>query len=435
MSQNRFSAMNVCGTRYTRSLRLVSSVLNFCSFSNTTHSVKRLTKNDIDSYIRDSLDNFDDVELAPYRINGFVLGTSYQDAHIDFSQYSEDNNGIFVNFNEEKRKSPLFTPNAKFSSIFKKGFRALKDEYVDEGWNPRIKIITDILKYGFIPEKEIHEMCLQKVRYLPNQIREELYITTILTNHLFSRLTSVGGYLRFVANNNTDKSKFEICPCRYCDDEILLGNTGIGSEYLFYGRPDVKLYTLGGDIFNIVYPSDNNGNSHIEEMDGPDISDSDDNNTSQALRCRKNISKFISQVITFSFYQRSLQKRQNKKFTSTLIPTLAVTENHFDIYIYDCENDILLRNYGEPIPLWNEEPSKSMYETLNMSSVLMLWMVLNHMTFTPCLSDEDMNRLSGTCDFLPHISQARKQLIENTVDQKKRFHPIKQDGERELLSV
>lgn len=351
--------MNVCRTKLTHSLsclRLVSSVLNCSSFS-TAHSVKILTKNDIDSYISDSLDNFDDVELAPCRINGFVLGTSYQDAHIDFSQYSEDNNGIFMNIKEEKRKFPLLTQKTKFSSVFEKGFKALKDEYCDYGWNPRMKIATDILKYGFIPEKEFHEMCLQKVHYLPNQICEELYITTILTNHLFSRLTSVGGYLRFVANNSSEKSKFEICPCRYCDDEILLGNTGIGSVYLFYGRPDVKLYTLGGDIFNIVYPSDVIDNSYLEEMDGPDISDSEDNNTSQALRYRKNISKFISQVITFSFYQRSLQKRQNRKFTSTLIPTLAVTENHFDLYIYDCKNDILLRNYGEPIPLWNEEPS------------------------------------------------------------------------------
>lgn len=170
-------------------------------------------------------------------------------------------------------------------------------------------------------------------------------------------------------------------------------------------------------------------------MDGPDIRDSEYNNTSHALRNRKNISKFISQVITFSFYQRSLQKTKEKKCTSSLIPTLAVTENHFDIYVYDCENDILLRNYGEPIPLWNETPSESTYETLNISSVLMLWMVLNHMTLQPCLSDEDMNRLQGTCDFLPHISQARKQLIRNTVDQKKRFHPVKQEGERELLSM
>ncbi|XP_063409741.1 uncharacterized protein LOC134693002 [Mytilus trossulus] len=427
-----FSAMIVCGTKLARSPRLVSSAFH-CSFSSTTHSAQKLTKNALDSFISDSLDNFSDVELAPYRINGFVLGTSFQDAYIDYSQYGEDNNGTFMNLNEEKHNTSLFTPKIKFSSIFEKSFKALKYERVDDGWSPRIKIVTDILKYGFIAEKEFHEMCLQKVRYIPNQIHEELYITTILTNHLFSRLTSVGGYLRFVANNNTDKSKFEMCPCRHCDDEILLGNTGIGSEYLFYGQPDVKLYTQGGDFFNIVYPSEDN--RYLEEMDGPNISDSDNYNTSHALRYRKNISKFISQVITFSFYQRSLQKRKHIKFTSTLIPTLAVTENHFDIYMYDCENDILLRNYGEPIPLWNEAPSESTYETLNMSSVLMLWMVLNHMTLPPCLSDEDMNNLKGTCDFLPHISQARKQLIENTVDQKKRFHPVKPDGERELLSM
>ncbi|VDI42871.1 Hypothetical predicted protein [Mytilus galloprovincialis] len=428
-----FSAMIVCGAKFARSLRLVSSAFH-CSFSSTKHSTYRLTKNDVNSYISDSLDNFDDVELAPYRINGFLLGSSFQDAYIDYSQYCEDDNATKRNLNEEKRFTSLFTPKIKFSSIFEKSFKALKDERVDDGWNPRIKIVTDILKYGFIAEKEFHEMCLQKVRYIPNQICEELYITTILTNHLFSRLTSVGGYLRFVANNNTDKSKFEMCPCRYCDDEILLGNTGIGSEYLFYGQPDVKLYTQGGDFFNIVYPSDDNINSdsYLEEMDGPDIRDSEYNN---ALRYRKNISKFISQVITFSFYQRSLEKRKEKKCISNLIPTLAVTENHFDIYMYDCENDILLRNYGEPIPLWNEAPSESTYETLNMSSVLMLWMVLNNMTLPPCLSYEDMNRLKGTCDFLPHISQARKQLIENTVDQKKRFHPIKQDGEIELLSM
>lgn len=422
-----------------RSIPNLVSVLH--RFSSAAYGFKRLSKDEIDNCIRESLDKFDDVEFAPYRIKTFVLGTSFNSAHVDFVQYSEDVDGNYVDLDEEKRRRQLFTPKIAFSSIFENGFKALGGECGGSGWNSRIKIVTDVLKYGFIPDKDFHEMCLRKVRYVPNQSSEELYITTILTNHLLSKLTTVGGYLCFIANDYANKPNFQICPCRYCDDEILFGNTGIGSEFLWYGRPDIMLYTLGGGNFNVVCPSDEDDITDLSdlmiEMESPDISVVEGKSKSAALRYRKNMTQFISQVITFSFYQAALQKKQKRTTSSrcTLIPTLAISGSHFDIYIYDSENDILLRNYGKPIPLWNEISSESTYVTLNMSSVLMLWMVLNHMTLKPSLSQEDMHKVRGTCNFLPHIPNERKLLIENTMARKKRFYPLRKGEERELLSL
>lgn len=142
------------------------------------------------------------------------------------------------------------------------------------------------------------------------------------------------------------------------------------------------------------------------------------------LRNPRNISKFVSQAITFSFYQKYYQLKINKNKSNilpvTLIPTLAINGTHFDIYLYDHEHDILLRNKGPPIPLWrNEYPEAE----LDMSSVLKIWMVLNHLTLPTSLEEHIVQELKGSFDFLHALSSEHKTMIGQTIGMRNRFYP------------
>ena len=149
---------------------------------------------------------------------------------------------------------------------------------------------------------------------------------------------------------------------------------------------------------------------------------------SNYLRYGNNIQQFVSQCITFSIYQKVFQLRKPKLVSSniTLIPSIAISAESFDIYMYDSKNDILLRNMGDPIPLWTTTlgPDGIHRRSLNLSSILKLWMVINHMIIKPTLSQSVISSLRGTCNFLNHLTTDYLAEIEGTISMKPRFDPL-----------
>lgn len=196
---------------------------------------------------------------------------------------------------------------------------------------------------------------------------------------------------------------------------------------LFYGYPDIIVYSLGGKC-NIVRPQQVDRNYWLTRDDHDFEAEFDEKQLielkrqKELLRSSQNISQFVAQCITFSFYQKQYQLKHRKDcLTVSLIPTIALSGMHFDIYIYDIDNDILLRNKGDPIPLWRS--CRYPQAKLNMSAIVQIWMVLNHLTLNPSLPLEDIQALKGSCDFLHHLPQDRIDLIESTITMKKTFTP------------
>lgn len=156
---------------------------------------------------------------------------------------------------------------------------------------------------------------------------------------------------------------------------------------------------------------------------------------SEILRYPSNISQFVAHAITFSYYQKTFQHRhrkmENLQNNVSLVPLIAISGNFFDIYLYDCENDILLRNANQ-ISLWNEPEFKCTTDfefpepTLNLSSVIMIWMMMNHLIIKPSLSDETVLRLKKSCGL--DLSVELLKAIEKTVKLKKNFYPLKSCG-------
>lgn len=151
------------------------------------------------------------------------------------------------------------------------------------------------------------------------------------------------------------------------------------------------VFPLGGSC-SIVLPKDKKKEKYIdEEKQLIEVK-----KESKLLRGHTNVSQFVSQAVTFSFYQKRFQLRKPKSFPQivTMIPTIAISDKCFDVYMYDTENDILLRNDGDPIPLWNnlDNPCDA---TLNMGAVLQLWMLINHLSVQPNLSQLELENVDS----------------------------------------
>lgn len=115
----------------------------------------------------------------------------------------------------------------------------------------------------------------------------------------------------------------------------------------------------------------------------------------------------LAQCITFAFSRSNMKKLySNIALTSTLIPTLVLMPNDYFVYMYDYEHDVLLKS--GPSDLWDESG-----QGFNRSAILQIWMLLNHMNFEPCLSQNQVNYLSKSANF-HNISGEKFTLSELT---------------------
>lgn len=173
----------------------------------------------------------------------------------------------------------------------------------------------------------------------------------------------------------------------------------------------------------------------IKELDFEEQQITEVQKQSEILRYPSNVSQFVAHAITFSYYQKAFQHRhreiENLQNKVSLVPLIAIRGNFFDIYLYDCESDILLRNANQ-ISLWKEPDFKCTTDfefpepTLNLSSVVMIWMIMNHLIIKPSLSDETVKRLKKSCGL--DLSLELQKAIGKTVKLKKNFYPLKSCG-------
>ncbi|XP_052084910.1 uncharacterized protein LOC127722111 isoform X1 [Mytilus californianus] len=364
-----------------------------------------------------------DIGLVPYRIKGYVLGNRFSNAIVDMVQYLEDTDGCVRDpssiSEREMENETVFTSSLKFSSLYKKGFDSIQRKNTNNRNDPQF-ISDEIMQFaiqsfisGFLINKEYHEQCLRSVL----ETSDERKIIVLLANHLLSRLIATSpGNTYFITDDHW--KQYELCPCDYqCGDKIWYGNSGIGTELLWYGKPDIMLFPLGGNC-SIVIPKDKS----LENLSEKEEQHTDVKKELKLLREHSNVSQFVAQAITFSFYQKRFQLLKPDYYQPivTLIPTIAINDKCFDVYMYDTENDILLRNDGDPIPLWNNlhEPSDA---TLDMGSVLQLWMLINHLAIQPILSQSELEKFSGTCGFSTSLTDDHLNKIEMEVKMRSKF--------------
>ncbi|CAC5360017.1 unnamed protein product [Mytilus coruscus] len=423
-------------------LQLKIERLTFFSIESTKKysKLRRWTEEDVIDGISKSLAKYKDIQFEPFRIKTFTLGSSVTNANVKIEQVLSDITGETIEPDTVNGSTEAFPKIINLNSIYRNGFNALEQHVTDGKMtdNVDVNFVIQAMKAGFLQDLDFHERCLQKIFVNEDDedddVDEELYETAILANHLFSRLTMprISNSARFgshfsILNDDRSRNIHRMCPCDMCKEKIPYHNSGIGSEMMFYGYPDIIVYSLGGKC-NIVRPQQEDRNYPLTRDDHDFEAEFDEKQLielkrqKELLRSSQNISQFVAQCITFSFYQKLYQLKYRKDILPvSLIPTIALSGMHFDIYMYDIDNDILLRNKGDPIPLWRT--CRYPEAKLDMSAILQIWMVLNHLTLNPSLPQEDIQSLKGSCDFLHLLPQERIDLIESTITMKKTFMP------------
>lgn len=185
-----------------------------------------------------------------------------------------------------------------------------------------------------------------------------------------------------------------------------------------------------GGVCGIVVPGDSNSEDNEIMLESSNIESNlktfVENRDTSSLRGENTVQRIISMAITFSMFQKvskpTLKLEQSP--STSMVPIIASNARQFDIYLYDCKYDILLRNMGPPIPLWEDETIRKNPAKLNLSSVLQLWMTINYLSVQPQLiRKEHVKFLSGSCGFLSKLTKDKLEEIEATLRMTKWFYP------------
>ncbi|CAC5401235.1 unnamed protein product [Mytilus coruscus] len=258
--------------------------------------------------------------------------------------------------------------------------------------------------YKFFSKIEYHERCLKRECRDIFDDKPKSYVTALLTNHLLSKL--VLGKEHITCRDLPDKPLF--CPCFNavkCQKPIEYGHTGLGYEKFWYGRPDVLLSADNEIQQNCVMVSeDRKTNNQSRDFEKELCSEINEKTKEEEVAMTR---QALAQCITFAFSRSNMKKLySNIALTSTLIPTLVLMPNDYFVYMYDYEHDVLLKS--GPSDLWDESG-----QGFNRSAILQIWMLLNHMNFEPCLSQNQVNYLSKSANF-HNISGEKFTLSELT---------------------
>ena len=181
----------------------------------------------------------------------------------------------------------------------------------------------------------------------------------------------------------------------------------IGYKDMWYGKPDMVLFADGINESSVVAPIDMNNNFYWTDVNNHDNGEKTqvfemESNRHYNLRLPNTVRQSVAQCITFSMYQGNLSVRNPHlhKAPMSLIPTITISLDEFDVYMYDHDYDVLLSNDGYPIDLWCDYEQE-----LRISSVIQLWMVVNHALFKANLQPIHIEKMEDSCEFRKHCGE------------------------------
>ncbi|XP_061170758.1 uncharacterized protein LOC133180211 [Saccostrea echinata] len=368
---------------------------------------------DLKETLKSALSNYAELKLTPLRISNCKLGSSFSKTFLDYEVFTNPDGGALY--------------HVKFSSVFKKGFDCL-NKYTESNVGFfdtfRLNGVPDDERDHFralaalrmfLYEMEFHEKCLKNPKRNAFDGKKKGEIAALLNNHLLSRLVYGNKYL--ISNNYQNQPSQ--CPClnpNLCMEYISYGHTGLGYEELWYGHPDIVLMPDELPDYIPISFFEEFPNDELDDENTGQERDGLQRNEKSTEKCEiksknthfdKWAEQILSQAITFAFYQGNVVNSNGISPVSALIPSLVLTPAHYYIVMYDYVNDILLSSSLQRCSLWDES-----YMKLNLSAVLQMWMVLNHLDFVPALSPKEEHVLEGSCNF--HNILQNMHLFEKT---------------------
>lgn len=191
----------------------------------------------------------------------------------------------------------------------------------------------------FLWEKAQHEGSLQNILLDENGRYSETAMTVTLAEHLFKKLAPGQNY---AIDNRTSGKNECACGSKNCKHEKHFECTGIGDVNSSSGR----------NIIEVKCSLERSRNAVKDQA--------------------------TAQTIVFSFLQRETH-------LNLFIPNILISPDEFRIIMYDADNDILI--CSESLCIVDDS------ESLENSSIILIWMVLHYETFledvTCCFKNGD----------------------------------------------
>ncbi|XP_061163835.1 uncharacterized protein LOC133172984 [Saccostrea echinata] len=237
-----------------------------------------------------------------------------------------------------------------FSSIFKYGEELLTcfAKPKNESRLPQRKGARIALEklFSFMSSGlELTESCLRKnIKGVP-----ESDWSVVVAHHLLSKLAVSSFYLI-----DQSRGKQNRCPCQ-CGESLTgtYGDSSIGSPEVWHGLLDI-LMSVSVKFMSFEDPDSlsGSGGHYIVRGKETDL---------KSIR-----EQIIAQSIVFSFFQRKL----HPEYVHHLIPSIGISKDMLVVYLYDCNNDILLES--------SEMPYLTTQGALVKPTIVALWLVLNY---------------------------------------------------------
>lgn len=298
--------------------------------------------------------------------------------------------------------------NFELMSLYDSGFGDIIDTGVFQLVGDSLPIPPEINKdlvsavktlYTFLHNIEYHENCLYELTLYQDKDRiySDAEITALLTNHLFSPLTSNDPrYLSSISDRT--ETELSSCPCTdECATQMHYYDYEIGNEGMGFKKPSILLYPLGGSVMAIDKAEELPKNIYGEGMPH-----------SEQLRTAENKQKMASQAVIMSYYSNQLQLQEKGEVVSTLIPTVFTTWQCFDIYFYDSEKDIFIKTFHEPTQIFEfQSDGVGFKNKFNISAIFQLWMLINHLILKPNLEHVLSWKFENTFGFKEELEYKR----------------------------
>lgn len=194
----------------------------------------------------------------------------------------------------------------------------------------------------------------------------------LLAFHLFTRLSASS---RFIVDDQKPVQP-KACPCTKRHGKVTYGDTSIGNPDVWHGCLDLIMEGSNVSVDTLDQDSEASSDRESGRIVTRRTVDMTDNSMGSGLV------QLAAKTIVQSFYYRQVYPQ----WENTLIPCVGVSSTGLIFYFYDSVHDVLLGSSRFPLAAY------SPFE-INFTTVIALWMVLNHKYLCNGLSSVDLQEV------------------------------------------
>ncbi|XP_062567817.1 uncharacterized protein LOC134230060 isoform X2 [Saccostrea cucullata] len=325
---------------------------------------------------------------------------------------------IKENVNSECTKEPVKHLGTRSSTIFARGYNAVERFLQTKGKleNSHEDAALRALKKFYV-NKEEHEKSWVKLK----DVSSEGQVTAVITQHLLSQLLPFPS--SYFLDNIHSKSLMDKCPCG-CEQPLNFGSTLLGSPHLFHGFVDGVLIPTNRDHFteenytkSAVFTARKKNDDiyyhrlmNKERMDESEenVIDGDEEIPNGEYKSEINVideKQLCKQAIAIALCKYQEHSDIKDRSDVPIVPVFGITSDSFEVAVHDPVHDYLLKS-NKPINLFEEDS-----QNLKFSSVVDLWLLINHSMFLTTPSPHVVQRLSGTANLIPQLGEKRFENI------------------------